>query len=50
MSKWMYKGKTAQGKDVGGEVEAANKGDAEILLRKKRIRATSLKRKPMDWK
>ena len=47
MSKWMYKGKTAAGKEVQGEVEAANKSDAEILLRKKRIRATSVKRKPM---
>ena len=50
MSKWMYKGKTASGKEVAGEVEAANKGDAEILLRKKRIRANSLKRKPMGMK
>ena len=50
MSKWLYKGKTAQGKEVAGEVEASNKGDAEVLLRKKRIRAMSIKRKPMDWK
>jgi type IV pilus assembly protein PilC len=50
MSKWMYKGKTTQGKEVAGEVEASNKGDVEILLRKKRIRAMSIKRKPMDLK
>lgn len=50
MSKWIYKGKTAAGKEVSGEVEAANKGDAEILLRKKRIRATTVKRKPMGMK
>lgn len=50
MSKWIYKGKTASGKEVSGEVEASNKGDAEILLRKKRIRANSLKRKPMGMK
>src|SRR5690606_6690634 len=50
MSKWMYKGKTAQGKEVAGEIEAANKGDVEILLRKKRIRAMSIKRKPMELK
>ncbi len=48
MSKWMYKGKTTQGKEVAGEVEAASKGDVEVLLRKKRIRAMSIKRKPMD--
>ncbi|MDB5105772.1 MAG: pilus assembly protein PilC [Fibrobacteres bacterium] len=50
MSKWMYKGKTTQGKEVAGEVEASNKADVEILLRKKRIRAMSIKRKPMDMK
>ncbi len=48
MSKWLYKGKTTQGKEVSGEVEASSKGDVEILLRKKRIRAMSIKRKPMD--
>jgi type IV pilus assembly protein PilC len=47
MSKWMYKGKTTQGKEVSGEVEAASKSDVEVLLRKKRIRAMSIKRKPM---
>lgn len=50
MSKWLYKGKTTQGKEVAGEVEASNKSDVEILLRKKRIRAMSIKRKPMDLK
>ena len=50
MSKWMYKGKTTQGKEVAGEVEASSKGDVEILLRKKRIRAMSIKRKPMELK
>jgi type IV pilus assembly protein PilC len=48
MSKWMYKGKTTQGKEVAGEVEASSKGDVEVLLRKKRIRAMSIKRKPME--
>jgi type IV pilus assembly protein PilC len=47
MSKWMYKGKTTQGKEVAGEVEAVSKSDVEVLLRKKRIRAMSIKRKPM---
>jgi type IV pilus assembly protein PilC len=48
MSKWLYKGKTTQGKEVAGEVDASSKADVEILLRKKRIRALSIKRKPMD--
>lgn len=48
MSKWMYKGKTTQGKEVSGEVEASSKGDVEVLLRKKRIRAMSIKRKPLE--
>ncbi len=47
MGKWQYKGRTSAGKEVAGEVEAANKSDVENLLRKKRIRATLVKKKPM---
>jgi type IV pilus assembly protein PilC len=50
MSKWVYKGRTTTGKEVNGEVDASSKEDAEILLRKKRIRATQLKKKPMELK
>lgn len=50
MSKWMYKGKSTTGKEVSGEIEAGSKADVEVLLRKKRIRATQVKRKPMDIK
>jgi type IV pilus assembly protein PilC len=50
MSKWMYKGKSTTGKEVSGEIEAGSKADVEVLLRKKRIRATLVKRKPMDLK
>ena len=50
MSKWLYKGKTTAGKEVGGEIEAGSREDVEILLRKKRIRAMNIKRKPMDFK
>lgn len=50
MSKWLYKGRTTAGKEVSGEIEASNKGDVEVLLRKKRVRASLIKRKPLDWK
>ncbi len=50
MSKWVYKGKTTTGKEVNGEIDAGSKADVEVLLRKKRIRATNIKRKPMEIK
>ncbi len=50
MSKWLYKGRTTAGKEVSGEIEAGNKSDVEILLRKKRIRASAIKRKPLEVK
>lgn len=50
MSKWVYKGRTTAGKEVTGEVDAGSKEEAEVLLRKKRIRATQLKKKPMELK
>ncbi|HLP41852.1 MAG TPA: type II secretion system F family protein, partial [Fibrobacteria bacterium] len=50
MSKWVYKGRTTAGKEVAGEVDAGSKEEAEVLLRKKRIRATQLKKKPMELK
>ncbi len=50
MSKWLYSGRTTAGKEVSGEIEASNKSDVEVLLRKKRVRANMIKRKPLDWK
>jgi type IV pilus assembly protein PilC len=50
MSKWLYTGRTTAGKEVSGEIEASSKTDVEVLLRKKRVRASSVKRKPLDWK
>jgi type IV pilus assembly protein PilC len=50
MSKYLYKGKTATGKEVNGEIDAGSKEDVEVLLRKKRIRAVNIRRKPMDLK
>ena len=35
---------------MSGEIEASNKSDVEVLLRKKRVRASFIKRKPLDWK
>lgn len=45
MAKWVYTGKTTNGKEVTGEVEAESKGDVQVLLRKKRIRLETVKRK-----
>jgi type IV pilus assembly protein PilC len=45
MAKWQYVGKSPAGKEVSGEFEAANRQEAEGLLRKKRIRPQSLKKK-----
>ncbi len=45
MARWVYTAKTAGGKEVGGEFEAGNRREAEALLRKKRLRAQSLKKK-----
>jgi type IV pilus assembly protein PilC len=45
MAKWTYKGKASSGKEVSGEVEATSREDVEMLLRKKRIRATQVKKK-----
>ena len=50
MSKWIYKGKSTTGKEVSGEIDAGSKGDVEVLLRKKRIRAMQIKRKPIELK
>ncbi len=47
MAKWLYKGRTANGKEVSGEFEANSKEDAENLLRKKRVRVSQIKKKPM---
>ncbi len=48
MAKWIYKGRSSVGKEISGEVEAATREDVEILLRKKRVRAQSIKRKPAN--
>ncbi len=44
MAKWQYTAKTAAGKEVSGQFEAANRQEAEGLLRKKRVRAQTLKK------
>ncbi len=50
MAKWIYTGRTMTGKEVEGEVDAATKQDVEILLRKKRIRSSGVRRKPFQLK
>ncbi|MCL2689248.1 MAG: type II secretion system F family protein [Chitinispirillia bacterium] len=47
MAKFEYVG-VAGGKQVKGELEAANKDDAALLLRKKKIRVVSIRSKSMD--
>lgn len=50
MAKWQYTGRTTAGKEVSGEIDASSKSDVEILLRKKRVRASAIKKKPMEIK
>ncbi len=45
MAKWIYKGKATNGKEVSGEVEAGSRDEVQALLRKKRIRADTIKKK-----
>ena len=47
MTIWLYTGKSASGKDIVGEINAPNKDEAKILLRKKRILVQKFKKKPM---
>ncbi|MDR0330671.1 MAG: type II secretion system F family protein [Chitinispirillales bacterium] len=49
MAKFEYVGMN-EGKQVKGEIEATNKEQAALMLRKKRIRTTSLRSKGMDIK
>ncbi len=48
MATWLYKAVNTQGKEVFGEFEATNKVAAESLMRKKRLRVNSLKKKPIE--
>ena len=50
MAKWQYTGRTTAGKEVSGEIDAASKSDVEVLLRKKRVRASAIKKKPIELK
>jgi len=47
---FLYKVQNAQGNQFEGEIEAANKDEAEGLLRRKRLVVQSVKKKPMDIK
>ena len=48
MAKWIYTGRNVQGKEIKGEIEASNKNEVQVLLRKKRIRTQNVKRKPVE--
>ncbi len=47
MPKFTYIGITANGKQVKGEIQAANKNEVISLLRKKKVRAQTIKAKPI---
>ncbi|MGL1935686.1 MAG: type II secretion system F family protein [Fibrobacterales bacterium] len=49
MATWIYKAVNSQGKEISGEFEAVNKTAAQSLIRKKRLRVNSLKKKPIEF-
>lgn len=49
MPKFIYTGVTSAGGQAKGEIEARGRTEAIGLLRKKKIRALSMKRKPMEF-
>ncbi len=48
MAVWQYTGRTASGKETQGEINAPNKDGAQLLLRKKRIVISKLRKKPLE--
>ncbi len=49
MAKFIYKGVTTSNKEVKGEIQASNRNEAISLLRKKKIRALSMRKKPTEF-
>ncbi len=50
MPKYLYTGVTSSGKEVKGEMLAQSRNEVISLLRKKKVRAVSIRRKPMQIK
>jgi len=50
MAQFLYVGMTAAGKQVKGEIQAANKNEVISLLRKKKLRPVSIKAKGLELK
>jgi type IV pilus assembly protein PilC len=50
MAKFTYIGVTASGKQVKGEIQAANKNEVASLLRKKKLRPVSIKGSSLEFK
>jgi type IV pilus assembly protein PilC len=50
MPKFLYTGVTSSGKEVRGEIQAINRNEVISLLRKKKVRAVSVRRKPLEIK
>jgi type IV pilus assembly protein PilC len=49
MPKFLYVGVSSNGKQVKGELQASNKNEVISLLRKKKVRAVSIKAKQIAW-
>ncbi len=49
MPKYLYKGVTTTNKEVRGEIQASNRNEAISLLRKKKVRALSIQKKPAEF-
>ncbi len=48
MAIWIYKAVNSQGIEIEGKIESGSKDEVSSLLRKKKLRITSLKKEPMQ--
>jgi type IV pilus assembly protein PilC len=49
MAKYLYKGITASNRETEGEIQAKNRDEAMSLIKKKKIRAITLRKKPTEF-
>ncbi|MGD9202054.1 MAG: type II secretion system F family protein, partial [Chitinispirillia bacterium] len=49
MAKFLYRGVTTSNKEVNGEIQANNRNEVISLLRKKKVRALSVRKKTSDF-
>lgn len=50
MPNYLYRGVTTSNKEVKGEIQASNRNEAISLLRRKKVRALSVRKKPAELK